>query len=263
MKLDELAKQDNFQSWSLDTMEKALADALVVDKRRGVQSPDLRRDESGVCRHVEVVPVQTAGETVAHLCHTCDEQLPADFVMRNLPWFGEPDKIQWIDSTTGMDCLIVRNHMGALCGYVGVPPEHQWHGKDYGACMSPVCDEEYCYQHSPEGLMQVHGGITFAGPCQPGEPVDGICHRPAEGRPDNVWWFGFDCGHAWDIIPGMGQLGRFEEHGVYRTTDYVSDQCVSLAVQLKAAPDLVEELRLEREAAIASILDSDVRPKVE
>lgn len=38
------------------------------------------------------------------------------------PWDGEPDKMQWTDPATGLDCLIVRNTLGALCGYVGVTP---------------------------------------------------------------------------------------------------------------------------------------------
>lgn len=36
-------------------------------------------------------------------------------------WHQEPDKAQWIDQATGLDCLIVRGPFGALCGYVGVP----------------------------------------------------------------------------------------------------------------------------------------------
>jgi len=31
----------------------------------------------GPCRHLEVVTVETGGEVVAHLCRTCDSQLPA------------------------------------------------------------------------------------------------------------------------------------------------------------------------------------------
>jgi len=34
----------------------------------------------GRCNHLEVEPVVSAGETVAHLCLTCDEQLPAEWV---------------------------------------------------------------------------------------------------------------------------------------------------------------------------------------
>ena len=34
----------------------------------------------GRCRHLEVVPVEsTDGETVAHLCTTCDSQLPKEW----------------------------------------------------------------------------------------------------------------------------------------------------------------------------------------
>ena len=39
-------------------------------------------------------------------------------------WQDEPDKVQWIDEETGLDCLIVRNPGGALCGYVGVAEGH-------------------------------------------------------------------------------------------------------------------------------------------
>ncbi len=34
----------------------------------------------GPCRHTEVEPVISGGETVAHLCLTCDQQLPAEWV---------------------------------------------------------------------------------------------------------------------------------------------------------------------------------------
>lgn len=33
----------------------------------------------GPCRHLEVVPVESGDETVAHLCETCDTQLPAEW----------------------------------------------------------------------------------------------------------------------------------------------------------------------------------------
>lgn len=39
------------------------------------------------------------------------------------PWDDEPDKVNWVTKAwyAGM---IVRNHGGALCGYVGVPSKH-------------------------------------------------------------------------------------------------------------------------------------------
>lgn len=47
------------------------------------------------------------------------------------PWQSEPDKMQWQDEATGFACLIVRDPMGALCGYVGVPETHPAHGLSY------------------------------------------------------------------------------------------------------------------------------------
>ena len=101
-------------------------------------------------------------------------------------WQSEPDKAQWYDPRTGMACLIVRNHYGALCGYAAVEADHPLHGQDYGV---------------PD--VDVHGGLTFSGPCS--NSVDhstGICHIPGAGRTDDVWWFGFDCVHWRDFRPG-------------------------------------------------------------
>lgn len=149
------------------------------------------------------------------------------------PWDTEPDKAQWIDEATGLDCLIVRGPVGALCGYVGVAPTHPWHGKDYGQHVGDTeCDNEFCYEHTPGGGVEVHGGLTFASSCQKGdEDGPGICHVPEPGRPANVWWFGFDCAHAFDLAPSMLQYGA-HEGDVYRDFDYVRSECASLAKQL-------------------------------
>lgn len=156
------------------------------------------------------------------------------------PWDDEPDKVQWIDPVTDLDCLIHRNHMGGLCGYAAVPPEHPFHGKDYGACLlDPECGETLC-DHTPDTIIVVHGGLTFSGFCAEGEDADTICHIPAEGRPDDVYWFGFDCGHYMDFTPGMPYLGIGDE-AVYRDLTYVAEQVTKLAAQLdlwaKTKPD--------------------------
>lgn len=163
------------------------------------------------------------------------------------PWNDEPDKVQWIDPATGYDCLIVRNHFGALCGYVGVPPEHPWFGTDYSNCTAAECHTDRWCDHSPEAVLSVHGGITFANFCEPGEPVEGICHMPAEGRPE-VYWFGFDCAHSQDLAPGMKSMERnygisdypmppgFED--VYRDLGYVVSEIQDLAKQLKERADV-------------------------
>ncbi len=155
------------------------------------------------------------------------------------PWQDEPDKAQWIDEATDLDCLIVRNHAGALCGYVGVPPGHPWHGKDYGECVEePACGDCWC-DHSPGARTEVHGGLTFAGPCQEGaEDGPGICHVPEPDRPANVWWLGFDCNHYMDIAPlinGPEASAWCRLEGTYKTFAYVQNECRDLARQVKAA----------------------------
>jgi hypothetical protein len=153
------------------------------------------------------------------------------------PWSEEPNKVQWVDEATGFDALIVRNMMGALCGYVGVPPTHPLYGKDY--------DDQVLEN------VDVHGGLTYANPCMKDDP-DGVCHVPEPGRPDDVWWFGFDCAHAWDVVPTMHGRGALEDslfrvgntleaattgHGMYdltyRDIGYVKAECTSLAKQIK------------------------------
>lgn len=75
--------------------------------------------------------------------------------------------------------------------------------------------------------MEAHGGLTFAGPCMEGaEEGPFVCHVPEPGRPDEVWWLGFDCGHAFDLSPTMaaklreldpGLRGPMDEYETYRT----------------------------------------------
>ena len=141
------------------------------------------------------------------------------------PWDGEPDKVQWPDAATGLPCLAVRNGWsGNWCGYVGVSPGHPAHGKDY--------DDASLYS------LEAHGGVTFAGACQPGDAEDtGICHVPAPGESDGVWWFGFDCAHAWDISPGLLKLYGdrafvMAQDSTYRDLPYMQNQCAYLAAQL-------------------------------
>jgi hypothetical protein len=138
------------------------------------------------------------------------------------PWADEPDKMQWVDEATDLDCLIVRNHSGALCGYVGLPPGHPLHGKDYDDAHD-LAD------------IDVHGGLTFADACKEGTDGRGICHVPAPGRPADVWWLGFDCAHLGDLVPRYAELwsgGGPED--VYRDIAYVQAECATLAGQLAA-----------------------------
>ncbi len=134
-------------------------------------------------------------------------------------WRGEPDKVQWTDPATGLACLAKRNpNFGNWCGYVGIGPDHPWHGKGYGDL--------------PDGGPSVHGGLTYASKCEEGPAEETICHVPAAGEPDHLWWFGFDCAHGGDLTPGMPSLLTFGLGDVYRPLPYVRSECARLAAQI-------------------------------
>jgi hypothetical protein len=137
------------------------------------------------------------------------------------PWMREPDKEQWTDESTGLPCLLKRNHRsGALCGYVGVPQGHPWFGLSCDAVGVWAADRE----------------LTYSGLCEEGPEDRTICHVPAPGEPDRVWWLGFHCANTWDIAPGQDFLDA--EYGgpfrmgdeVYRDVGYVKSTCAVLAV---------------------------------
>lgn len=151
----------------------------------------------------------------------------------NGPWQNEPDRIEW--EKHGMPCLMLRTDMGNWCGYVAVNPGHPWHSKGYTSCTAPeICEKQkadgYC-DHTPEHILDVHGGITYANQC-----AGHICHVPKPGKPDNVFWFGFDCAHGGDGIPGyravLGEDGFFSRG--YKDAAYVRTEVERLADQLKA-----------------------------
>lgn len=139
------------------------------------------------------------------------------------PWSSEPDRLEF--EASGLPCLLRRNDLGAWCGYVAVPRGHPCHGKSL---------HDLCH-------LEAHGGITYGHAC-----AGDICHVPKEGAPDDVWWIGFDCAHAFDLIPWMhaqlkemkGELFATQEpvtwRDQYRDLEYVKNECVELAAQLVA-----------------------------
>lgn len=168
------------------------------------------------------------------------------------PWDSEPDKIQWVDPDTGLDCLMVRNHFHSWCGYVGVPEGHVAYKADYD-----------------EVPVSVHGGLTYGDVCMASDEEDGpsagICHVPEPGRPEHVYWLGFDCGHAFDFQPGLHAMERrvmpdlLSKYGKtdydheaamshkdewhvekYRTMDYVRTEVCGLAAQLAEVTSLTK-----------------------
>jgi hypothetical protein len=163
------------------------------------------------------------------------------------PWQSEPDEASWTDAATGLPCRAERNFGGAWCGYVGVPREHPAFGLSYYVRLDDPPepaeeaeddftryyreksrdDWELAQAHRPAqqfiNHIGVHGGLTFAG------------DRDAD---PGLHWFGFDCGHGGDLRPAMEVVMRHIGppppgwREVYRTLDYVREQCAGLARQL-------------------------------
>jgi hypothetical protein len=136
------------------------------------------------------------------------------------------------DTFRGYQAVVTHNGDGTRCGYLRLPAGHPWHGLDYD-----------------ETPADCHGDITFA-------EADIPCTAPG---PDDAWWVGFDCGHAYDApdpslprdrrrtalyqaaiykslyssLPGMDDFST--SHGTIRTTEFCLDQLRSLAQQAEAA----------------------------
>lgn len=150
-------------------------------------------------------------------------------------WDDEPDKVQWQDEATGLPCLIKRHpSAGHLCGYVGVPEGHPWHGQDCDDVR--VSDDEHDWP-------TVHGGLTYADHCAEGPEAEAICHVPAPSEPDKVWWLGFDCAHCYDLSPGRATIFPAFGDEIYRDIAYVERECRLLAKQAADVRAAIEGVR--------------------
>jgi hypothetical protein len=121
------------------------------------------------------------------------------------PWDNEPDRVDFV--TSGYASFALRGPLGSWCGYVGVPNNHPAYEKD-----------------SYDIPAEVHGDITYTSKCE-----GAICHVPAPGMPDDVWWIGFDTAHYMDLSPSDAD----HPHHTYKDIGYVIAECIRLAKQLK------------------------------
>lgn len=137
------------------------------------------------------------------------------------PWQSEPDRFEWVDKSTGYNCLVRRAmHTGAWCGYVFIPKGHPYYGKD-------------------GDNVSVHGGVTFSGALELRSVK--IPFTKWVLFIERVWAIGFDCAHAGDFMPAIAAItnrppykcpmGLMDE--TYKTLDYVKAECENLAGQLK------------------------------
>lgn len=138
----------------------------------------------------------------------------------------------WVTAAGFRAVAIFNHHFGHRCGYVGVPNGHPLHGADYAEptdALLPPGEGEQIGKRSlipllvaagnpelmtaPDVVFDVHGGLTYSG---------GNGKYPVES---DLWWLGFDCGHA-------GDRTRYNLDGEERSLEYVVDECESLARQI-------------------------------
>lgn len=141
------------------------------------------------------------------------------FLWKSGPWSDELDKAVWTDPATGLDCMHRRCEDGGyLCGYVAVEPGHPLYGFEHDAIPAALG-------------VTAHTGLVESGLCDYGREDEVMCHIPAEGRPHDVWWFGFKCDTEDDHLPTGGTRSG-DQSGIYRSTTYVREQCERLAMRL-------------------------------
>ena len=136
------------------------------------------------------------------------------------PWEDEPDHAEWVQEVSEYKCRISRNeHMGTLCGYVGIPKEHRFWGISYNIDPDPELSDI---------SDNVHGGFTYT-----------------SVGDDGWWYFGFDTNHYKDFCPAIaealikqGQLekdikyGKYHDCMNYKTWEFVEDQIFWLGKRL-------------------------------
>jgi hypothetical protein len=163
----------------------------------------------------------------------------------NGPWKNEPDDAAF--EAEGLPCVIRRGWSGCWCGYVSIGDDHPLFGlptnhllklpaswferRDGQQGYGPVDLLLHAMRGKPlteaceiSLAFEVHGGLNYSGHAVPG------------GAPDGRWWFGFDCGHAGDLMPNLDLMPG----AVYRDQQYVVGECQSLAVQLVAVVKIIE-----------------------
>lgn len=111
-------------------------------------------------------------------------------------WDNEPDLVEWVHE--GLNCVIRRNGLGALCGYVGVGKDHKFFKDDY----------------NEHGDLPAHYGLTFSN------------HFDDE----SLWFFGMDASHSGDLSPVMMRYGA--EFGSYKNISFMINEVEQLAKAL-------------------------------
>ena len=108
-----------------------------------------------------------------------------------------------------ISCEIIRNSVGALCGYVIINSDNTLYGLDYDDIAGLI-------DFTP------HGGLTYANAC------------------DFSWKVGFDCAHSGDLCPHLPSVWG---GGIYRDLEFVKSECIKLAESISKHSKLVKRLK--------------------
>ena len=164
-------------------------------------------------------------------------------------------------SYRGYRCVTTFTDMGHRCGYVGVSEDHPLYGMTNDSkvkvTMKELEEDEEMGQIGNRGAwtlvfnipedeedevrlglyFMVHGGISYASGGKDS-------HHPINS---DLWWFGFDCGHAGDCpdydlleeLFGDNEMvkHRLEDRWIYeeypvRDLEYVQQECRNLVDQI-------------------------------
>jgi hypothetical protein len=98
-------------------------------------------------------------------------------------WMDEPDEAEWDSEEWRVPCLVLRTPLGSLCGYAGIAQAHPWHGLGRNRLDAAV-----------------HWPLTWAG------PRDQLRVTRTDATVADHWYVGFDCAHAFDLIPHFRTL---------------------------------------------------------
>lgn len=109
--------------------------------------------------------------------------------------YGEHKGIPWI---------VIYVNGSHHCGYVGLNAEHPLYKRHY--------DDMGFWP-------DIHGGVTYS-------------KGSYWGTDDEFWWFGFDCAHAGDKTNAYSLPEPEGSMRVFRTVEYVKEECIKLIEQL-------------------------------
>ena len=111
-------------------------------------------------------------------------------------WEKEPSFLEF--SYKGYLCQI-RRHSSLLnlCGYVVLPKQNKFFGKNYNDID-----------------VEVHGGLTYS-----------------QDIGEDFWKIGFDCGHLYDISPGLSP-SFLEDKSTYKNIEYVKREIENMVDQI-------------------------------